>query len=37
MKSRVIWLRSVQTTAGTPTYHWRKLDNDTILTPNPTH
>ena len=41
MKSRVIWLRSVQmsneTTPPTPTYHWRKLDNDTILTPNPTH
>ena len=40
MKSRVIWLRSVQTTNANPpvsTYHWRKLDNDTILTPNPTH
>ena len=40
MKSRVIWLRSVQLSQDpTPvaTYHWRKLDTDTILTPNPTH
>ncbi len=44
LKSRVLWLRSVSMSPNSqagqppvPTYHWRKLDQDTILTPNPTH
>ena len=41
MKARVIWLRSVQVTPNAnppvaPVYHWRKVDNDTILLPSAT-